>query len=100
VELALIRSLLEAESIPDHIWNDTLGTLKVGPSIEGYHTKTIMVPEEHRDRAAALVADFLERTRGAETAPAPPRSLRDKLRIVLEDTLFSWFVPGRRWRDK
>jgi hypothetical protein len=96
VELALIRSLLDAESIPDHVF----GTLKVVPSIEGYNVKAIMVAEEHRDRAAALVADFRERTRDAEAAPAAPRSRLDKLRIALEVALSFWFVPGRRWRDK
>jgi len=99
VELALIRSRLDVESILCHVSNDTFGSLKVGPSIEGYNVKTIMVAEEDRDRAGALVAEFLESTRDTASEPAP-RSLLDKVRIVLEVALFGWFVPGRRWRDK
>jgi hypothetical protein len=56
-----------------------------------------MVPEEFREEAEEIVADYL----GA-TAKAPERrSMMDRIRMVLELVLFGWFVPGgRRRRSK
>ena len=42
-ELALIKSLLDAEGIHYFVHNDHFGTLRVGPRIELLNTKTIMV---------------------------------------------------------
>jgi len=27
-------------------------------------------------------------------------SLTDKIRMILETILFSWFIPGKKWRRK
>ncbi len=93
-ELTLIESILEGENIPYFIHNDHFGSLEVGPQIDIFNKKTIMVDEEYEERAKELISDFIRTTRD-ET---PTYSLSDKLRMILETLLFTWFIPGRRWK--
>ena len=93
-ELALIESILEGEKIPYFIHNDHFGSLEVGPQIDIYNKKTIMVAEEYQKRAKELIDDYIETTRD-DTAKIPAYSLSDKLRIIFETLLFAWFIPGR-----
>jgi len=93
-ELALIESILEGGNIPYFIHNDHFGSLEVGPQIDIYNKKTIMVNEEYQERAKELISDFIKTTRD-DTAKIPAYSLFDKLRIIFETLLFAWFIPGR-----
>ena len=94
VELALIESILEGDNISYFIHNDHFGSLEVGPQIDIYNKKTIMVNEEDEERAKELISDFIKTAR-LETGKTPPYSFFDKLRIIFETLLFTWFIPGR-----
>lgn len=100
VQLALAKSLLEAEGIPFFVHNDHFGSLYVGIQIEYLNRKTIMVDEVYEARAKEVIVDFL----GQDSAePAPEKetySAWDKLRMVLEGLFFGWVVPGKRRRTK
>jgi len=54
--------------------------------------KSIVVPDECVARALELVAEFND-AKGPESARA---SFFDRVRMVVEALLFSWFVPGHR----
>jgi hypothetical protein len=97
VELALIESILEGENIPYFIHNDHFGSLEVGPQIDIFNKKTIMVNEEHQERARELISDYIRTTRYDNTK-ITAYSLFDKLRIIFETLLFAWFIPGRHRR--
>ena len=100
VELALIRSLLDAENIPYYVQNDHFGSLEVGPPVHHFNVKTIVVAEEHRDRAVELITDFLRSTHAAAESTVSRPSLFDKIRMALEVVVFAWIVPGTKWRKK
>ena len=97
VELAFIRSLLEAEDIPYFVHNDHFGSLEVGPVIELYNAKTIMVDEKHSDHAKELISDYLQNTQDDSVRSQSQYSLLDKIRMLIEVILFGWIMPGRRW---
>ena len=59
--------------------------------------KTLMVDEEYQERAKELISDFIKSTRD-HTVKTPAYSFFDKLRIIFETSLFTWFVPGRHQR--
>jgi hypothetical protein len=99
IELALIESILKGEDIPYFIHNDHFGSLEVGPQIDIFNKKTIMVNEKYEEKAREVLHDFLETTK-ENTAPMPSYSITDKMRMVLEVLFFSWFVPGRSWKKK
>ena len=97
-ELAVIRSLLEGEKIHYFVHNDHFGSLEVGPRIELYNAKTIMVAEDHYDWATEVINSFVE-TRKVGNTPSPFRySVIDKMRMILEAMAFMWFMPGRMRR--
>jgi hypothetical protein len=89
-ELAIIESILEEENIPYFIHNNHFGSLEIGPLIDIYNKKTIMVEEAYEEQARELLQDFL-----AATATTPPYSIFDKIRMVFEVLFCFWFVPGR-----
>ena len=99
IELALIESILEGENIPYFIHNDHFGSLEVGPQIDIFNKKTIMVNQEYEERARELLHDFLE-TKKESTTTIPSYSITDKFRMILETLFFTWFVPGRPWKKK
>ena len=100
VQLALAKSLLEAEGIPFFVHNDHFGSLYVGIQIEFLNRKTIMVDEAYEARAKEVIADFL-RQEIAEPAPEKTTySAWDKLRMIAEGLVFRWVVPGKRRRTK
>jgi hypothetical protein len=98
-ELAIIKSILDGEGIDYFVRNEHFGSMQVGPRIELYNAKAILVSEEHYDRARELVSDFLNVTE-EEGGSAPRYSLFDKARMVFEMLLFGWIMPGRRNRQK
>ncbi|MGA2516044.1 MAG: DUF2007 domain-containing protein [Thermodesulfobacteriota bacterium] len=96
-ELALIESILEGENIPYFIQNDHFGSLEIGPSIDIFNMKTIMVEEADEERATELLQDFLVRTK-EDTKAIQPYSIFDKIRMAFETLFFGWFIPGRHWK--
>ena len=57
-ELAIIRSILDGEGIQYFVHNDHFGTLQVGPQIDLFNAKTIMVSEDQYERAKEIVGIF------------------------------------------
>ncbi len=97
VELSLIKSIFEGEDIHYFVHNDHFGSLKIGPQIDLFNAKMIMVHETHYDRAEELIADYLGNIQEEESENNKSQySLFDKFRMVLETVLFFWFVPGKR----
>ena len=98
-ELAVIKSLLDGERIHYFVHNDHFGSLEVGPSIPLYNAKTIMVEEDQYDWALAVINSFVT-SKKASKAQEARYSLTDKIRVILEGLLFTWFMPGQRWRKR
>jgi uncharacterized protein YlzI (FlbEa/FlbD family) len=99
-ELALIKSILDGEGIQYFVHNDHFGTLKVGPRIELLNAKTIMVAEKHYEVSKGIIDDFLKNIQEASENTKPKYSIRDKIRMVIEAILFTWFIPGNRWNKR
>jgi hypothetical protein len=93
-ELALIESILEEDNIPYFIHNNHFGSLEIGPLIDIYNKKTIMVEEAYEERAKELLQDFLAATK-EDRVPIAPYSIFDKIRMAFEVLFFGWFIPGR-----
>ena len=91
-DLVVVRSLLDAEGIAHFVHNESFGSTMVGPRIDNYNVKSIMVADDSVDHARSLLSDF--------ESPQPRQhahtSFRDRLRMIAEMLLFAWFVPGRR----
>ena len=50
-ELAILKSLFDAEKIHYYVLNDYFGTLRVGPKIDLFNAKTIYVSKSDIERA-------------------------------------------------
>lgn len=99
VELAFIKSIFEGEDIHYFVRNNHFGSLEIGPKIELYNAKMIMVPEGQYERAKDILADFFSNINEDSPDPKSKYSLTDKMRMIIETILFSWFVPGKkRWK--
>lgn len=96
-ELALIKSLFELEHINYYVLNDHFGTMKVGPKIDLLNVKTIYVSEEDLNFAKDILLDFLENIKNVNKPYKSQYSMPDKIRMVIEALVFSWFIPGNRW---
>jgi hypothetical protein len=99
-ELALIKSILDGEGIPYFVHNDHFGTLKVGPKIELFNAKTIIVAYKDYEVSKEIVDDFLKNTQEVLAKTKSKYSIRDKIRMVIEAILFTWFIPGNRWNKR
>lgn len=95
-ELLFIKSILESENIPYFVHNDHFGSLWVGPQIDLYNTKTIMVDKESYERARELLAAFLGCIKEETEATKPKYSVFEKIRMLCEVLIFSWFIPGKK----
>lgn len=99
VELALIRSLLDAAEIPFFVHNDHFGSMYVGLSIKHFNRKTVMVFPEFEESAKDLLADFLQK-QGAVSVQSPAAdekwSVWEKLRLTFEALFCSWIVPRKK----
>jgi len=95
-ELALLRSILDAEGIEYFVANDMFGSMEVGLSIRLFNKKTIMVRDDQFERAKELLSDYMENTREKDKVVRSKYSLFDKVRMVLEFLLFGWVMPGRK----
>ena len=100
VQLAILRSLFEAEGVPIHVHNDAFGSLRPGIQIPLLNQKAIMVSEAHLEKGKEILQVFLENAENPEEQPEGTRetySFLDKLRMVFEALVFGWVMPGRRW---
>jgi hypothetical protein len=104
MDLAFLRSLLEADGIAYFVHNDHFGSLSVGPKIGLFNAKTIFVRDEDATRAKEVIAGYLEEQNKVEVIEERSRSaytLKDRIRVILEMLLFWWFIPpGKRWRNR
>jgi hypothetical protein len=98
VELALIRSILDSERINHFVRNDNFGSMEVGPRIELFNKKMILIQDEQYERAKELLADYLSRTEDKTEVSEVRYSLLDKIRMAIEVLLFGWLMPGRKKR--
>lgn len=96
MELAMIRSILDAEEIGYFVNNDNFGSLEVGPRIEIFNKKMIVVPYDQYERASELITDYLNKISEQEDEPKRAYSLSDKIRMAVEILLFGWIMPGRK----
>lgn len=99
-ELALLRSIFDAHGIHYFVHNDFFGSLEIGPKVDLFNAKTIMVPENEYDDAKEILDDFLAQTRHSSPVSEQTFSWGDRIRMVIEFFLFSWMVPGNRWKKK
>lgn len=95
-ELLFIKSILESDNIPCFVHNDHFGSLWVGPQIDLFNAKTIMVNEEHYERSKELIANYLGIVKEETETPKLQYSLFEKIRMVFEVLIISWFIPGKR----
>lgn len=99
-EQSLIQSILDSEGINYYIHNDFFGSLEVGPQIDLYNKKMIMVPNDQYERAKELLDTFLESTEDKDDLPGTKYSISDKIRMIIEFLLFGWMMPGRKNKNK
>jgi hypothetical protein len=56
-----------------------------------------MVPDDVAEQAKELISEFIVNTEPGDIEPSSEYTLRDKIRLVVECLLFTWFMPGKRW---
>jgi len=59
-----------------------------------------MVSEDQYERAKETVEDFLTNTKDISIPSPSNYSLIDKIRMVFETLIFSWFIPGNKWKRR
>lgn len=99
IELIMIKGLLEAARIPFYVQNEHFGGLYIGPQIQHFNQRTIMVPPEYVARSKEIIAEFIASQQHPEPVPPPPgkkNSAGEKLRLLAEALMFCWIVPRRR----
>lgn len=99
-EQSLIQSILDSEGINYYIHNDLFGSLYVGPQIDLYNKKMIMVPNDQYKRARELLDTFFESTEDKDDLRGTKYSISDKIRMTVEILLFGWMMPGRKNKSK
>ncbi len=100
VELAMLKSVLDAEGINYFVRNEKFGSLEIGPKIELLNKKMIMVQDDQYEKAKELLRDYLESTENKGEPEEKKYSLFDYIRMVTEFLLFGWIMPGRRKNKK
>ena len=96
VELALLKSVLDAEEINYFVRNDNFGSLEIGPKIELFNKKMIVVQDDQYEKAKELLADYLSTTENEVEQPEKKYSMSDFIRMGIEFLMFGWIMPGRR----
>ncbi len=99
-EMALIKSILEEDNIYYFVRNEVFGSMEVGPRVDLFNKKTIMVKNDDYQRASELIADFLAEIAEQKSDAGAQYSLGDKIRMAIEALLFGWFMPGKRGKSK
>jgi len=97
LELSMIRGLLDTDEIRYFVLNDYFGSMRVGPPIDLVNKKTIMVTPEDHDRAKEVISNFLE-SRIDDEGDEARFTTGQKLRMIIEALLFTWFIPGQKRR--
>ena len=95
VELAFLKSILDAEDISYFVRNDNFGSLEVGPRIRLFNEKMIEVQDDQYDRARELLSDYLKKTETKSEEPDRKYSVFDMIRMTIEVLVFNWLMPGR-----
>jgi len=96
-ELVILKSLFDAEDIHYFVLNDHFGTLRVGPKIDLFNAKTILISEDDIERAKEIFNDFYKNIQDDNEVFKSSFSVPDKIRMVIETLLLGWFIPGNRW---
>lgn len=96
LELSMLRGLLDTGGVRYFVLNDYFGSMRVGPQIDLINKKTIMVAPEDKDSAKEIISNFLQYS--DEEEDEVHYSFGQKLRMVIEALLFTWFIPGRKRR--
>ncbi len=105
VELAFVKSILNAEGLHHLVSNEHFGGLYVGPQIELYNSKAVLVEREDEERARDIIspycnvdAEFIDELQHGDPMPPDSMFMRivDKVRLVFEVLLFGWLVPRHR----
>lgn len=99
-ELAIIKSLFDAEDIHYFVLNDHFGTLRVGPKIDLFNAKVIYVSENDVERAKDIFQQFHKNIKNDDKEFRSGFSLPDKIRMIVEVLVLGWFIPGNRWKRK
>jgi hypothetical protein len=102
IELVMVKGLLEAAQIPFHVQNDHFGGLYIGPQIEHFNQRVIMVAPEYAARSKEIIAEFIAPPQQVEAesyAQSQRTSVLEKLRLLGEVLLFCWIVPRKRCRE-
>ena len=100
VELALLKSILDAEEINYFVRNDNFGSLEIGPKIELFNKKMIVVQDDQYEKAKELLADYLSTTENEVEHLEKKYSMSDLIRMGIEFLMFGWIMPGRRKSKK
>jgi len=103
VELMVVKSLLEAAEIPFYVHNEHFGGLYIGPQIQYFNQRMVMVPPEFESAAREVLSDLIKESGQCDPSSAYPetgRSLWQKVRMVIEVLFFFWTVPGPRKNRK
>ena len=100
VELALLKSILDAEEINYFVRNDNFGSLEIGPKIELFNKKMIVVQDDQYEKAKELVSDYLSATENEVEPSLKKYSVSDLVRMGIEFVMFGWIMPGRRKNKK
>lgn len=96
MELAMIKSLLDAEEVNYFVKNENFGSMEVGPQIALFNKKMITVQDSQHERASELINDYLNKTACKADEPGQVYSLFDKIRMAIEVLLFGWLMPGKK----
>lgn len=99
LELSMIRGVFDSENIHYFVHNDYFGSMRVGPQIDLFNKKTILVDSEDVDRAKEIISNLLE-CQLPEEEEQEQYSVGQKLRMILETVFFGWFIPGRKRHKK
>ncbi len=91
-ELAVFKSLLQAEGIFFFVHNEFFGAMKVGISIPLINQRTILVADEDLERARELI--FLPDTLTQEMQHR--YGVLDLIRMTVEALAFGWIIPNPR----
>ena len=98
VQIAILKSIFEAEGVPIYVHNDTYGSMRPGIQIPLLNQRAIMVSETHLEKAKEIIQGYLQNIDKAEAAAENSKTqytFWDKVRMVFEGLLFGWVMPGR-----
>ncbi len=101
IQLVMVKGLLEAAQIPFYVQNDHFGGLYIGPQIQHFNQRAIMVAPEYAARSKEIIAEFIATQQQVDSdvsTQTERTSILEKLRLVGEALLFCWIVPRKRRR--